>query len=80
MSICRLYLYGGYQILAGSLHDFYSISLDEAEPTFNWREILPKGKTPGSRSKHALVAGKDHIYLIGGLLSNNDASNDIFAF
>jgi hypothetical protein len=27
-----------------------------------------------------LVAGKDHIFLIGGLLSNNDASNDIYAF
>ena len=75
-----MYLYGGYQILSGSLHDFYSISLDESEPTFNWHEIPLKGKHPGSRSKHALVAAKNRIYLIGGLLSNNDASDDIFEF
>lgn len=67
-----MYLYGGYQILNGSLHDFYAISLDEAEPTFLWEDILAKGKVhPGSRSKHALLGGRDKIYLIGGLKANN---------
>jgi N-acetylneuraminic acid mutarotase len=78
--ITRLYLYGGYQILEGSLKDFYSICLDESETTFKWQEILPKGQTPGRRSKHGLIATKDKIYLIGGLLANNEASNDIYAF
>ena len=63
----------------GSLHDFYSISLDEAEPIFVWEDIIAKGKVnPGSRSKHALLAGKSKIYMIGGLKSNNMASNEIF--
>lgn len=79
--LTRLYLYGGYQILKGGLQDFYSISLEESEETFNWVEILPKGKVhPGSREKHALVSTKSHIYLIGGILLNNSASNDIFRF
>lgn len=32
----RFYVYGGYQILNGSLKDFYSISLDDNESKFNW--------------------------------------------
>jgi hypothetical protein len=28
LNLIRLYLYGGYQILHGSLDDFYTISLD----------------------------------------------------
>jgi hypothetical protein len=77
----RLYLYGGYQILHGSLNDFYSISLDESEPTFVWEEIVSKSKFhPGRRSKHALLGGKDRIYLIGGLKANDQASNDICEF
>lgn len=77
----RLFLYGGYQILNGSLHDFYSISLDESQPTFIWEEIVPKGPVnPGSRTKHALLGGKDRIYLVGGLQGNNSATNSIFEF
>ena len=65
----------------GSLSDFYSISLDEAEPTFVWEEIVSKGKVhPGRRSKHALLGGKDKIYLIGGLKANDEASNEIYEF
>jgi len=46
--------------------------LDESEPTFVWDEIVPKSAvTPGCRTKHALVSGKDKIYLIGGLQANN---------
>jgi hypothetical protein len=72
----RLFLYGGYQILNGSLSDFYSISLNEEEATFVWEEIISKGEVqPGSRTKHALLGGKDKIYLVGGLLKNNKASN-----
>lgn len=42
---------------------------------------MPKGDfKPGARSKHALVAGKDKIYLIGGLLKNTDPSNEICEF
>jgi N-acetylneuraminic acid mutarotase len=67
--------------LHGSLDDFYSISLDEAEPTFLWQEIAVKGKChPGRRSKHALLGGKDKIYLIGGLKANDEASNEIYEF
>ena len=44
-----------------------------------WEDLISKSKEqPGSRSKHALLAGKSKIYLIGGLKSNNMASNDIF--
>lgn len=35
---------------------------------------------PGSRSKHALLGGKEKIYLVGGLKGNNEASSEIFAF
>ncbi len=77
----RLYLYGGYQILHGALKDFYCISLEDAETAFHWEEILPKGEVhPGNRSKHALVSTESHLYLIGGLLINNTASNDIYQF
>jgi hypothetical protein len=42
---------------------------------------VPKSTVnPGARTKHALLSGKDRIYLIGGLQANNQASNDIFAF
>ena len=65
----------------GSLHDFYSISLDEAEDTFRWEPIIPKNQvSPGIRSKHALVAGSSKIYLIGGLSVNNDANGDLYEF
>lgn len=67
-------------MLNGPLNDFYSISLDEEEPTFIWEEILPKGEHPGNRSKHALLGGKSKIYLVGGLLKNNSVSNEIFEF
>ena len=36
--------------------------------------------SPGCREKHALLSTKSHIYLIGGLLINNMASNDIYRF
>jgi hypothetical protein len=32
----RLYVYGGYQILNGSLGDFYSIDLNDNQPKFIW--------------------------------------------
>lgn len=32
----RFYVYGGYQILNGSLGDFYSIDLSDNQPKFNW--------------------------------------------
>jgi hypothetical protein len=55
----RLYVYGGYQILNGSLSDFYSIDLNDNQPKFNWIEINSKnGVTPGARSKHALIGAK----------------------
>lgn len=42
---------------------------------------MPKGEChPGSRTKHALLGGKTNIYLVGGLLNNNQASNQIYAF
>lgn len=67
-------------MLNGPLSDFYSISLNEDEPTFIWHEIPPKGAHPGSRSKHALLAGKNRIFLVGGLLKNDEASSDICSF
>jgi hypothetical protein len=52
-------VYGGYQILNGSLSDFYSIDLNDNQPKFNWVEIHGKnGVTPGARSKHALIGAK----------------------
>lgn len=62
-------------MLNGPLNDFYSISLNEEEPTFIWEQIFAKGDNPGNRSKHALLAGKSKIYLVGGLLKNNNVSN-----
>lgn len=55
----RLFVYGGYQILNGSLEDFYSIDLNDHQPKFTWKQIKGKnGINPGARSKHALVGGK----------------------
>ncbi len=74
-------MYGGYQILNGSLGDFYSIDLHDDQPKFIWNQITPKNKvTPGPRSKHALVGGKNKIYLIGGLYQDVNSSNDIFGW
>lgn len=67
-------MYGGYQILNGSLGDFYSISLDDSQTSFSWNQINAKN-SPGARSKHALLAGKSKIYLVGGLKANLDLSN-----
>lgn len=67
-------------MLNGPLSDFYSISLNDQEPTFLWHEIPPKGTYPASRSKHALLGGKTHIFLVGGLLKNDQASNEMFRF
>ncbi len=33
----RFYIYGGYQILNGSLKDFYSINLDDSQDKFIWK-------------------------------------------
>jgi hypothetical protein len=77
----RLYLYGGYQILNGALKDFYRIALDDDQTTYQWEEIVTQGQThPGSRSKHALLATKRKVYLVGGLKGNNEASNEIFEY
>ena len=67
-------------MLNGPLEEFYSICLQDDEPTFIWEEILPKGEAPGPRSKHSLEGGKNKIYLIGGLLKNNTPSNEIYEF
>ena len=50
--------------------DFYSIELEDSQKKFNWEQIQAKGKTPGIRSKHALIGGKSKIYLVAGLSSN----------
>lgn len=77
--INRLFVYGGYQILNGSLGDFYSIDLHDNQPKFHWVEIKGKnGINPGPRSKHALIGGKNKIYLIGGLFQDVHSSNDIY--
>lgn len=74
-------MYGGYQMLNGSLDDFYCISLDESLEQFHWYSIMARSETtPGCRSKHALLAGKSKIYLVGGLQANSTASHDIFEF
>lgn len=80
LAAARLYLYGGYQILNGALADFYRIALDDDQTTYQWEEVAQGHTRPGSRSKHALLATKARIYLIGGLKGNNEASNEIFEF
>ena len=35
---------------------------------------------PGPRAKHAMIATKDRIYLVGGLHSDIAGSNDIYSF
>jgi hypothetical protein len=68
-------------MLNGSLSDFYSISLNDSDNQFEWHEVISKGKiNPGPRSKHDMFGGKQNIYLVGGLQSNTQASNDIYEF
>lgn len=74
----RMYIYGGYQILKGMMSDFYSIDLDDHVDKFNWEQIEAKGELPGPRSKHALIGGKTKIYLVGGLSSDVNSSDEIF--
>ena len=62
------------------MKDFYWINLDENVEKFDWIPITSKGSTPGSRSKHALIGGKKHIYLVGGLCSDMASSNKIYLF
>lgn len=73
-------MYGGYQILKGMMADFYCIDLDDGADKFNWEQIEAKGQLPGPRSKHALIGAKNRIYLIGGLSSNVQSSNQIYEF
>lgn len=62
------------------MNDFYSINVEDSEKNFVWELLEQKGKTPGVRSKHALIGGKSKIYLIGGLCDNIFSSNEIFAY
>lgn len=62
------------------MSDFYSIDLDDSVEKFNWVQIESKGDHPGPRSKHALVGGKNKIYLVGGLSSDINSSNHIYEY
>lgn len=74
------YMYGGYQILRGMMDDFYSIDLSDSVEKFDWVSIEAGGHKPGPRSKHALVATKDRILLIGGLESDMRVCNEIYSY
>ena len=43
-------------------------------------QIEAKGDLPGPRSKHSLIGGKQKIYLIGGLVSDVQSSNQIYEY
>ena len=62
------------------MKDFYWINLDDKVDKFDWIQINEKGAKPGPRSKHALIGGKTHIYLVGGLCSDVASSDKIYAF
>lgn len=75
-----MYVYGGYQILKGMMGDFHCIDLDDSAEKFQWQQLEPKGELPGPRSKHALVAGRDRLFLVCGLSSDVRSSSQIFAY
>jgi hypothetical protein len=60
------------------MNDFYCIDLDEKLEKFTWEQIDAKGDLPGPRSKHVLLGGKEKIFLVGGLISDVQSSNQIY--
>ena len=67
------------------MSDFYSIDLDTGLDQYSWTELPKKGKFeegthPGNKSRHALLAGKDKIYLFGGFESPTKSSNSTYEF
>lgn len=63
------------------MSDFYYIDIDDDLEKFNWVEVLPAANNlPGPRAKHGLVGTKEKLYLVGGLHSDIDGSNDIYSF
>lgn len=75
-------MYGGLQILKGTLKDFARIRLDATQQKFEWEEVetVSKAESPGPRAKHALVYCKGRIFLIGGIRSSTEVCNDMFVY
>jgi len=79
---CSLYVYGGLQILKSTLSDFNRIRLNSNQEKFEWEQVEVRSQqdAPGPRAKHALVYCKERIYLVGGILSSIEISNDLHVY
>lgn len=65
----------------GVLSDFHKINIKPKENTLLWKMVeVKKGKPPGPRAKHGLVGINSKIYLIGGIRSSVDISNEIHVY
>ncbi|EWS72392.1 UDP-glucose/GDP-mannose dehydrogenase family, NAD-binding domain protein (macronuclear) [Tetrahymena thermophila SB210] len=82
-SICShngyLYVYGGYELTAGPLGDFWRINLSSEQ--YIWEKVKVKGKVnPGLKSRHTSQVFKDKMYLFGGQHGASLSSNEMWSF
>jgi len=76
------YAYGGYDINAGILSDFYKVDVNPNKPVFEWEEVDVKSAKvkPGARCRHTTLVYKDKMYLFGGQVNAVENTNKLYTF